>query len=106
MKKVLQVRLGSIRVAVGFGKLDGNHHGPRAAGKSTVLRLTSFVVPLGRDFYMKREGRLTFGRRLWLYGRSGACVNFDFIVRFDRSPCKPGTRYGPQDDGGVGMIML
>lgn len=102
-----------MKIKLDWGTLDGNHHGPRVESKDAddgyyfeTLRSTWKIVALGRDFYMKSEGRRLFGRRLWIYGPTGACVRFDVMVRFDKSPCTPGSKYGPKDDGGIGTIVL
>lgn len=60
---------------VGWGSLDGNHHGPKVDGKAMTLRSTAMVVYL--DNGMMPPPRFNWGVRLWLYARSGRCWSFD-----------------------------
>lgn len=91
-----------MKLLIKRGGLDGNFHGPAGA----TLRSTWAVVPLGRDCYLKAKGRTLFGWRLWIYRHDGACVNFDVMLKFKRCPLRTGHPQGPQDDGGLGTIML
>jgi hypothetical protein len=124
------------KLRLGWGSLDGNHHimtrvgwkpcpscgqtgevdGDRCYycyGRLVVgeyefdtKRSCASIVPLGRDGWVKTEGRRTIGRRLWLYANTGECVRFDISLRFERSPYPAGHKYGPADDGGRGTVML
>jgi hypothetical protein len=92
-----------IRFAV--GRLDGNHHGPKTTtGDFATLRSCLSIVPLGRSMWLLREGRRLIGRRLWVYGPSGACVNFDVMLVFDRSPYRPPSPYAPRGDAPTLML--
>lgn len=104
-----------MRLRLSRGHLDDNRHawrkrrgGPLGsrAYVGTAKRSTISFCILGRDGWLKAEGRKLWGLRLWIYGPTGACVHFDVAVLFDRSPCAPGSRYGPSDDGGNGTVML
>lgn len=97
-----------VALIIGWGRLNGNHHDwrhkpgltcewPRYENRhGHVRRSTADVVELGADCYLIVEGRRTIGRRLWLYGPSGACVHFDVILRFDKSPYRPPSKYAAQ----------
>ena len=98
-----------MRLHIGVGSLDGNHHimerypdGLKLDGMSHRFRVkrgpSAMVVVLGRDS-MSRDGRTLVGRRLWLYAPSGRCWSFDIGVRFDRTPYPSGHRYGPVAEG-------
>lgn len=62
---------------IGFGTLDGNHHGPKVDGEATTLKLTWSIVTL--DNGMMPEPRYLWGKRLWIYAPSGACCSFDIM---------------------------
>jgi hypothetical protein len=96
-----------MRIRFGFGRLDDNHHtmtrvgwkrctscdgvgeiyGDRCYGcfgrRVTALyqyrtRCSTWsFVALGRDSWLAAVGRTYIGLRLWIYGRNGACINFD-----------------------------
>lgn len=59
----------------GFGTLDGNHHGPSIDGRGTTLKNTFLICTL--DNGMMPPPRYSWGKRLWLYGPSGACCRID-----------------------------
>lgn len=61
---------------VGWGSLDGNHHGPKVDGETTTLRATMLVVYLGNG--MMPPPRFNWGVRIWVYAPSGRCWNLDF----------------------------
>jgi hypothetical protein len=67
---------------VGWGSLDGNHHGPKVDGEATTLRSTAMIVYL--DNGMMPPPRFFWGVRLWLYAPSGRCWNFDICWRSSR----------------------
>lgn len=68
---------------VGWGSLDGNHHGPRGAdGEAETLRSTAQVVFL--DNGMNPPPRYFWGVRLWIYAPSGRCWSFDLAWRSSR----------------------
>lgn len=90
-----------MKIRISCGRLDGNHHGRKVAAPDGSVswetrRGGALFVALGRDSYMIREGRRLIGRRLWIYWRTGACVNLDVYAHFDRSPYPPGHKYGPK----------
>lgn len=67
---------------IAFSTLDGNHHGPRIEGPADsydheILRSTWQVVTL--DNGMMPAPRYLWGKRLWIYGPSGACCSFDIL---------------------------
>lgn len=98
-----------MRIRLGFGRLDGNHHGARQVAADgevsfATRRSTTIVVALGRDAWMQREGRKLFGRRLYFYGPSGACIHFDAYLLFRKSPCRPPSKYAPQGDKPTVML--
>lgn len=67
---------------VGWGSLDGNHHGPKVDGDATTLRSTWLVCYL--DNGMMPPPRFFWGVRLWIYARSGRCWWFDICWRSQR----------------------
>lgn len=85
-----------MRLAIKWGRLDGNHHGTPGVKPwdRAVRKLSLAIVPLGRGAYCRATGRRLIGRRLWLYGRTGACVYLDAWVMFERSPYRRG-KYAP-----------
>lgn len=98
-----------MKIRVHWGWLDDNSHGTERRGEpwnQETKRSCASIVPLGRSMYLKSTGRTSFGRRLWIYGPSGACVHLDLVIYFDVSPCPPGSKYGPQDDDEIGTIIL
>jgi hypothetical protein len=69
-----------LRPVIGWGSLRSNHHGALVDAKNwAVKRSTASIVVLGRG---RLPRRTLYALRLWLYGPSGACVNFDVGVRF------------------------
>jgi len=72
---------------IGWGGLDGNHHGPRIEGPLDscdfqTLRSTWKVVYL--DNGMMPPPRYFWGVRLWVYARSGRCWHVDLGWRSSR----------------------
>lgn len=99
-----------MRLRFGFSRLSCNHHDwrpkpglkcewpPYESSSGHVKRSAASIVPLGRDLFMIVEGRKLIGRRLWLYGPSGACVSLDVYLLFKRCPYPPGHRYAARPD--------
>lgn len=86
-----------MRLTFRIGRLDGNHHGRKIAPGEWETRRSGFLwVALGRDSWLLAQGRKLVGRRLWIYGPSGACVNIDVYALFDRCLYPAGTKYGPR----------
>jgi hypothetical protein len=65
--------------SIGWGSLDGNHHGPKVDGETTVLRSTAQIVQL--DNGLMPPPRFFWGWRLWIYAPSGRCWNVDIAWR-------------------------
>lgn len=69
---------------VGWGALDGNHHGPRIEGPADsydheTLRSTWQIVTL--DNGLNPPPRYFWGKRLWVYAASGRCWHVDICWR-------------------------
>lgn len=99
--KSVSIPLGFGRLYLGCGYLPHNSHrmwkrllGGRWDYDHAPMMSTWQVVEMGKDSWNVREGRKSYGWRLWLYGWRGQCVNLDVIVRFKRCPYPPGHRYG------------
>lgn len=92
--------------------LDGNHHGPAIRDEAGVYidaetkRSCWSLLVLGRGGWVRSEGRRGFGLRLYRYRADGSNHSWDIGIVLRRSPCRPGSKYGPRTDGPAESIML
>lgn len=96
----VRIPWAGFKVGVSLDHLDDNFHGHSrdADGQfvSRTLRSTWLWVALGKDVWMRYEGRKLVGRRLWRYDRHGAAWSVDAFLVFDRSPYRPPSKYAPE----------